>query len=565
MSSDITSIDMSDEEVVDMIDGSDGLEESPEKLSQQSIETITLDDDDDVVLEDMSDDCEIIEELSSSSSNEAIVCSELNGQSCVETKDEGNSEAENGIKFEDKVSESVSKSPTKRLTPTTLPLPSTSNGAPKSGPSSPKVMRVSAPIECVVNGVSTLDPKTIFDHYMQTFRDSMTAANADQKEIDEYMDVLNELFPKIEAIPTNRSFLDGNQYRKLMNTFTKEVSDMTAVQRIVSHYDELVQELKRFTRKPPKDIPKVKSKKKAVQDLTDSLKRLRKQICLAETEELGYDDLDGRTGWTDLPKLYRKAEEVWAKREELLKRSTNSGRSMFRKFTYDSTTYPEVNQFVEKLFNAHLKKLRKGKTKRRYVDETFTFTDVRKAILDEMQSKQIVVMNSDSMIANIYKDLLSELRERRKREAEEGFESMETYEDLKPETFVAEDPQIEIECAKNKSHFDRKLQELIDKYASDDIKKNGPTLLVEGSAEWDNDLTGDGDFESLDVKEGELDGENEDEDKSDEDAEPYEDSSLPDFSATTPLNSQPVPSAEENTAISESTGAEDTPSDVPIV
>ncbi|CAG2178915.1 unnamed protein product, partial [Oppiella nova] len=263
MSSDITSIDMSDEEVVDMIDGSDGLEESPEKLSQQSIETITLDDDDDVILEDMSDDCEIIEELSSSLSNEAIVCSELNGQSCVETrhelKDEGNSEAENGVKSEDKVSESVSKSPTKRLMPTTLPLPSTSNGAPKSGPLPPKVMRVSAPIECMVNGVSTVDPKTIFDHYMQTFRDRMTAANADQKEIDEYTGVLNELFPKIEAIPTNRSFLDGNQYRKLMSTFTKEVSDMTAVQRIVSHYDELVQELKRFTRKPPKDIPKVKS------------------------------------------------------------------------------------------------------------------------------------------------------------------------------------------------------------------------------------------------------------------------------------------------------------------
>jgi hypothetical protein len=103
------------------------------------------------------------------------------------------------------------------------------------------------------------------------------------------------------------------------------------------------------------------------------------------------------------------------------------------------------------------------------------------------------------------------MRKRRTLEVEDVFESLETLDDLAPESFVDNDPNIELQCSLNKTYYERKMQELFQKYTIQDRQKNGEKLINEGINEWDQTLVDNEEFESIDVKDGELDDEDSDE------------------------------------------------------
>ncbi|CAG2111172.1 unnamed protein product, partial [Medioppia subpectinata] len=462
------------------------------------VDVITIDDDDDDIdyedNESESDDVIIIGESDSDSdvadddNNRTINLSDqlsvnslpLNGVSAAavvsateavvtDVLSEDQKESTNDIKVEVKT---APKSP-KRVNTTPVQLGSTSNGATngaadtEADPIPTKMQRIIGPADTEITNLvappqppsAPVDPETQFNHYLQAFKTRMNDMNADQKETDDILCRMNEMYDKLRQ---NKSFLKSSQYSKLLEMFTEEVLQMVEKDRIVSHNNDLLIEMKRLTEKRVKKSGlKGTAKVKCVDKLTDKLKAVQKEIFRAENSELDFEALGGKSCWTDLPKLYRKAEELWVKREELLNRSTNTGRQLFKKLKYESTPYPEINRCVENVFNSYLKRMRTMRSVtsgRRYLDESFTIIDVRKAVLAEIESKHLIVTNSESMMAKIYEDLLLEMRNRRQKDGDEGIETYESYDDLRPETFVADDPLIDIECSKTKVLCERKMQ-----------------------------------------------------------------------------------------------------------
>ena len=345
----------------------------------------------------------------------------------------------------------------------------------------------------------------------------MRGSEVEEDKIKEWSQKLEVIYQRVK---TNKiTFLNSNQFSKLMKVFSRDISQMSAERDLIRHHNDLILELKRFAlqSKASQSGPKIKNKIKKVNNLTTTLQQLLKEIKEAENQVLDLNSMEGKTSFTHLPKLYRKAYEVWVKREEMLNRSTVTGRNIFKKFKYDSTTYPEINKCVEQILTNHLKKMKSKETKG-YVDESFTFIDVRKAILKEIEDKGLAVMGSEALIENIYKDLIRELRERREKDKEEAFETFITLDDLKPETFVETDPELELELAKNKKSGQQRMQDVFDKYAKEDRQKNCEKILTKGRPEWDSYLVNNNEeFESLDVKDGDL--EADDEEVSDEEEE----------------------------------------------
>ena len=368
--------------------------------------------------------------------------------------------------------------------------------------------------------------------YLQSFKARMSVLNATEAETEELAQKIDNIYLKVKE--NNKQFLNSTQFAKTMEVFTKDNSEMPSKEDLVRNHSDLMIELFRFTQKTDKKTAtKVKDRAKKIKALTDTIKKLQAQIYEAENEELDFDALDSESSFTDLPKLYRKVHEVWIKREELLKRSTYTGRVMFKKYKCDSTPYPEINKCVESLFNSHLKKI-KNRTTKGYVDESFTFIDVRKEIMNVIKEKQLAVMNCESMIETIYKDLLNEKRLRRQKDSEEMFETLETLQDLKPETFVKDDPLIELQLVKNKNTYDRRMDELIEKYTKEDRKMNGESILKDGLSEWETDglVNNDEAFESLDIKDGDLEEDNNTNDEESDDDIELSAAPIPDFKTT---------------------------------
>ncbi|XP_054156885.1 uncharacterized protein LOC128955260 [Oppia nitens] len=379
------------------------------------------------------------------------------------------------------------------------------------------------------------DPDVLVQSYLQTFSHRMIELNGSGQQTEDLADKLNIVFDKLKQ--NNNPFLQSSQFEKLVTMFRDEVSAMTSDFRVIAHHNDLLIEMNRLTQEPKKAAKKsaVKDKTKAIERLTLTLKKLQRQMVDSENEVLDYEAMGQRSKFTDIPKLARRIQQVWEKREELLKRSTNCGRTAFKRFKYEGTSHPDINKCVEDIFNTHMKKLKSLKS-RGYVDESFTFIDLRKQILDVIQEKNLSIMNTESTVEMIYRDLLNEKRSRRMQDTEETIETLELLDDLKPETMPTNDPEVEIEIAKNKSLYERKLQDLFQKYAEEDKRKNGD-LIKNGLTEWENNLDEDNEeFESLDVKEGELEAESSDDDEDKEDKEEEEneeinfgDTSVPNF------------------------------------
>ena len=97
-----------------------------------------------------------------------------------------------------------------------------------------------------------------------------------------------------------------------------------------------------------------------------------------------------------------------------------------------------------------MKKL-KNKSTKGYIDESFTFIDVRKVINDEIAAKKLEISNCDALVQDVYKQLMNELKQRRQKDSEDVFETLETLDDLRPDDFdptVYSDPKVNIEIAK---------------------------------------------------------------------------------------------------------------------
>ena len=69
--------------------------------------------------------------------------------------------------------------------------------------------------------------------------------------------------------------------------------------------------------------------------------------------------------------------------------------------------------------------------------------------MNVIKEKELAVMNCESMIETIYKDLLNEKGLRRQKDSEKMFKTLETLRELKSETFVIDDPLIELQLVKN--------------------------------------------------------------------------------------------------------------------
>lgn len=327
-------------------------------------------------------------------------------------------------------------------------------------------------------------------------------------------ELISKLIEMVSRIRRERiQFSISRQFAKLFKVFAEDIGNEKDDNRVIRHHNDLLLELNRVLKSPnmSPNKPKLSKdvKEKRIQKLTETMKKLQKQITAAENEVFDYEALNDRSSYTDLPKLYKKLNDIWVKREELLKRSTNLGRILFKKFKYDSTPYPEINKCVEDLFNDFIKKL-KNWDRKGYRDETFTFIDIHKAIMQVIKDKELDVRNADKLIGEVYEYLLQELRNRRIQESEDTFETLETLDDLTPETFVSTDPAIDVEIGKNKVYYERKMQELLQTYAKKDHEKNGECLVKEGMSEWDETLVDNEEFESIDIKEGELDEEDSD-------------------------------------------------------
>ena len=147
--------------------------------------------------------------------------------------------------------------------------------------------------------------------------------------------------------------------------------------------------------------------------------------------------------------------------------------------------------------------------------------------------------DAKKIITDVYEKLIIEMKMRREQDSIESFETSETFDDSHPEVFVKDDLLIEKELASNKCRYETKSCDLFEKYASEDKLKNDESLLKGDVSEWEAGPVEDNEeFESLDVKEGDFDDDEEkDEDRSDEDLMIEGVSPIPDF--TTPTSSQP--------------------------
>lgn len=350
---------------------------------------------------------------------------------------------------------------------------------------------------------------------MTQCRRRMNAVNDtehNETKTEEQINKLNQLV--IQLRHERKSFSNSAQFAKLMKVFANDIANEKDDNRVFRHHNDLLIELNRIIKKPKTNSTKKKLSKDKIntriKKLTERLKKLEKAISSAESEPLDYEAMDKTSSFTDLPKLYKKQIQLWEEREDLLKRSKSTGRMIYKKLKYDSTLFPEINKCVENLFNNYIKKMSNW-NKKGYRDETFTFIDIHKAITQVINDNKLCVQNSNEIIEGVFRDLTQEMRKRRTLEVEDVFESLETLDDLAPESFVDNDPNIELQCSLNKTYYERKMQELFQKYTIQDRQKNGEKLINEGINEWDQTLVDNEEFESIDVKDGELDDEDSDE------------------------------------------------------
>jgi hypothetical protein len=333
-----------------------------------------------------------------------------------------------------------------------------------------------------------------------------------ETKTEEQINKLNQLVTQLRH--EKKSFSNSAQFAKLMKVFANDIANEKDDNRVFRHHNDLMIELNRIIKKPKTNSSKKKLSKdkinSRIKKLTERLKKLEKAISSAESQPLDYEAMDKNSSFTDLPKLYKKQIQLWEEREDLLKRSKSTGRMIYKKLKYDSTLFPEINKCVESLFNNYIKKMSNW-NKKGYRDETFTFIDIHKAITQVINDKKLCVENSNELIEGVFRDLTQEMRKRRTLEVEDVFESLETLDDLAPESFVDNDPNIELQCSLNKTYYERKMQELFQKYTIQDRQKNGEKLINEGVNEWDQTLVDNEEFESIDVKDGELDDEDSEE------------------------------------------------------
>ncbi len=333
-----------------------------------------------------------------------------------------------------------------------------------------------------------------------------------ETKTEEQINKLNQLVTQLRH--EKKSFSNSAQFAKLMKVFANDIANEKDDNRVFRHHNDLMIELNRIIKKPKTNSSKKKLSKdkinSRIKKLTERLKKLEKAISSAESQPLDYEAMDKNSSFTDLPKLYKKQIQLWEEREDLLKRSKSTGRMIYKKLKYDSTLFPEINKCVESLFNNYIKKMSNW-NKKGYRDETFTFIDIHKAITQVINDNKLCVENSNELIEGVFRDLTQEMRKRRTLEVEDVFESLETLDDLAPESFVDNDPNIELQCSLNKTYYERKMQELFQKYTIQDRQKNGEKLINEGVNEWDQTLVDNEEFESIDVKDGELDDEDSEE------------------------------------------------------
>ena len=143
---------------------------------------------------------------------------------------------------------------------------------------------------------------------MKAFKDTMSDLKVDDNIIEELSTKLSDVFTKLKA--KDNKFLNSNQFQKLMKTFTLEICEMSEDSRAITHHNDLIRELHRLTQPSKKSATiKVKNKSKQIEKLTETIKKLQKQIYILEHEELDLDSLQTDNSFTKLPKLYRKVDE----------------------------------------------------------------------------------------------------------------------------------------------------------------------------------------------------------------------------------------------------------------
>jgi len=96
--------------------------------------------------------------------------------------------------------------------------------------------------------------------------------------------------------------------------------------------------------------------------------------------------------------------------------------------------------------------------------------------------------------------LRMELKNRRELEYNELFQDLENLDDLYPETMpILNNPSLEKQLATNSCTFNKKLDELVERYKNEDIKQNGD-IPSPTDPEWNKDLSENDSYELLDNK-----------------------------------------------------------------
>ena len=305
----------------------------------------------------------------------------------------------------------------------------------------------------------------------------------------------------------------------------------TELKKVYSYNKDLIIELNRLTIETQNQVANQKidkaTREKQINKLTKMLKKLQNEIVKAESAELSYEDMiNDTTGFVSIPKLMKKAYQVWEKREKLLNRGTSNGRYFTKKFTFNGTKYPEINKEIEKFMNKYIKSISTITTDKTYKDETLTIIEVRNIISKVVNQHQLLDVTVDFIAENVFKHLRMELKNRRELEYNELFEDLENLDDLYPETMpVLNNPSLEKQLTTNSCTFNKKLDELVEKYKNEDIKQHGD-IPSPADPEWNKDLSENDGYELLDNKD-DLKEEEEEEEESASDNDDDDISMLP--------------------------------------
>ena len=324
-------------------------------------------------------------------------------------------------------------------------------------------------------------------------------------------------------------YVASKEFSSLVSSYIDDINMETELKKVYNYNKDLIIELNRLTIETRNQVANQKidkaTREKQINRLTKMLKKLQNEIVKAESAELSYEDMiKGTTGFVNIPKLMKKAYQIWEKREKLLNRGTSNGRYFTRKFTFNGTKYPEINKEIEKFMNKYIKSISTMTTDKTYKDETLTIIEVRNIISKVVNQHRLLDVTVDLVAEDVFKQLRMELKDRRKLEYNELFEDLENLDDLYPETMpILNNPSLEKQLATNSCTFNKKLDELVERYKNEDIKQNGD-IPSPTDPEWNKDLNENDGYELLDNKD---DLKEEEESASDDDNDDDDISMLP--------------------------------------